>query len=335
MNWSKTHRKWPNINMHGDKVIIVADATYIYFNKSMNFDLQRITYNDQKKRNFIKPMIYVTTNGTFVDIFCLYKATQNDATIMKQILIEHIDTMKTKLQRNDIFMLDRGFRDCVKELQDAGFDVKMPALMQNTANWSNQLTTRQANESRVVTACRFVVEARNGHLKSIWKIFNKTWSTIEIPHLLDDLRIAAALINRFWMKIESNKNDSTEIADKMKEAVNSENAFSELTQKSIFQSKVKLCKQVDAQVVEFPVISLAELRKLELGSYQLSLTRSYIAEHFKKMGNTFELYEYPIDKIEKEIQHLLKKEHSIRNVRIYLTKMFSRFRNDKYHMVLC
>lgn len=32
-----------------DKAIIVADATYIYYNKSGNFKLQRITYNDQKK----------------------------------------------------------------------------------------------------------------------------------------------------------------------------------------------------------------------------------------------------------------------------------------------
>lgn len=52
-----------------NKVILVADATYIYFNKSQNYSLQRDTYSDQKKRNFIKPMVLVTTNGLIVDIY--------------------------------------------------------------------------------------------------------------------------------------------------------------------------------------------------------------------------------------------------------------------------
>ena len=37
----------------------------------------------------------------------------------------------------------------------------------------NQLTTTQANRSRLVTKCRFVVEAVNGQLKQRFGLFNQ------------------------------------------------------------------------------------------------------------------------------------------------------------------
>lgn len=64
-----------------EKVILVADGTYIFCQKSKNYELQRLTYSDQKKRNFVKPMVILTTNGTFVDILGPYQASKNDASI--------------------------------------------------------------------------------------------------------------------------------------------------------------------------------------------------------------------------------------------------------------
>lgn len=49
-----------------DKVVLICDGTYIYVNKSRNYEFQKLTYTDQKKRNFVKVMMYVTANGTIV-----------------------------------------------------------------------------------------------------------------------------------------------------------------------------------------------------------------------------------------------------------------------------
>lgn len=314
----------------GNKVVIVADGTYIYVNKSGNFDMQRKTYNDQKKRNFVKPMVFTATNGKIIEIFGIFEAIINDAKIMK--LIMNDESMRNKLKENDMFILDRGFRDCVKDLEREGFIVKMPALVQKSEARNGQLTTQQGNESRLVTACRFVVESRNGHLKSIFKIFSRTWSTKEIPHLMNDIRIAAALINAYRMTIESNKEDATEIAREMKERVSLKNKFATIVNSKRFQSLVKHSKLIDPNLVEFPIISLERMKKISLGSYQLKMTRSYLAEHMRKSNNELELYEYPIEKIQQTFDFFIEKGNKV-NLKIYFTKMYSRFQSKKYHMV--
>lgn len=74
------------------------------------------------------------------------------------------------------------------------------------------LTNKQANDSRIVTKLRWVVEARNGHLKKIWPFFAKQWTTHELIHLDEDIRIAAALINIFFKLLIPDKADGEEIA---------------------------------------------------------------------------------------------------------------------------
>lgn len=71
-----------------DTLISVADGTYIYCNKSGNFDFQRKTYSKQKLRNFIKSMVVVTTDG-YVDVLGPFEATENDAKIMIKIVNAH------------------------------------------------------------------------------------------------------------------------------------------------------------------------------------------------------------------------------------------------------
>lgn len=46
-----------------DKVVLICDGTYIYINKSRNYEFQKSTYTDQKKRHFVKVIMCVTSNG--------------------------------------------------------------------------------------------------------------------------------------------------------------------------------------------------------------------------------------------------------------------------------
>lgn len=50
-----------------------------------------------------------------------------------------------KTNRNDIFLLDRGFRVCGDFLREKGFTVKMPEFIQKTDS-SGQLSTDKANK---------------------------------------------------------------------------------------------------------------------------------------------------------------------------------------------
>lgn len=143
----------------GNHVILIADASYIFYEKSDNHDtaikIQRDTYSDQKKRNFVKPMNIVTSNGFFVDTFGPFKAKTNDAAILRYVF-DRFGPFP-QLETNDIFLLDRGFRDCEDFLKSKGFIVKMPEFIEKKDKTS-QLSTPKANTSRLVTACRFVIE---------------------------------------------------------------------------------------------------------------------------------------------------------------------------------
>lgn len=101
-------------------------------------------------------------------------------------------------------MLDRGFRDCEEYFVNKGFDIKMPSLVQKSEK-NGQLSTKDANETRLITANRFAVETRNGHLKTIFEVFNMVWGSLSIPNLMADVDICTALMNRYHKTFEPNK----------------------------------------------------------------------------------------------------------------------------------
>jgi hypothetical protein len=47
-----------------DQVVLVADGTYIYCQKSSNNELQRRTYSNHKHRHLVKPMVLTTSVST-------------------------------------------------------------------------------------------------------------------------------------------------------------------------------------------------------------------------------------------------------------------------------
>lgn len=76
---------------------------------------------------------------------------------------------------NDILVVDRGYRNTIPLLERIGIDHKMPALL---ARGEKQLSTEQSNESRLVTKTRWIVESKNGHIKTMFKFFQDTIPTV-------------------------------------------------------------------------------------------------------------------------------------------------------------
>lgn len=56
--------------------------------------------------------------------------------------------LRTWIKENDVFVVDRGFRDAGEVLEDIGIKMEMPLFMQKGAK---QLSTRDSYISRAVT----------------------------------------------------------------------------------------------------------------------------------------------------------------------------------------
>lgn len=63
--------------------ITICDATYIYVQSSSNYLFQKQTYSLHKYINLVKPFMIVCCNGHILDCLGPYKATTNDAIIMR------------------------------------------------------------------------------------------------------------------------------------------------------------------------------------------------------------------------------------------------------------
>lgn len=267
-------------NPDGDKVVLVCDGTYIFINKSRNYKMQRESYTDQKKRNFVKIMMVVTTNGFIVYALGPFKAGQNDAKILEEL--DQTTNTFDMLQTGDILLLDRGFRDCVDHFRAKGLNVRMPALLQRSSQ-NAQLSTADANKTRLITALRFIVEARNGHMKTVYKIFNMVWNSIALRHLLADFQICASMLNVYHGDIESNSPFADEMAALMISRMNTDNEVFKITSKKQIQQRLKSFAEFE-NFDTLPFLRSEHLIRVSLGKYQIKQAHSYCSQHIKRVA---------------------------------------------------
>jgi len=193
-----------------DVAILVIDGTYIYIEKSDNYSFQRRTYSMHKHRPLVKPMILVSTTGYILEVLGPYYADgkNNDATILNSVLSSESSRLRNWLTSDDILVVDRGFRDSIDLIEDLGLIAKMPHFLQN----KHQHTTEEANESRLITSVRWIVEAVNGLIKR-WKALGQVMPNSQIPLIGDFVRIVCAICNAFRPP-RVKKNDEQEIVAK-------------------------------------------------------------------------------------------------------------------------
>ena len=125
--------------MINDQLALVADGTYLYCEKSANNKVQRLLYSGSKKRPHIKPFIVCTTTRYIIYAFGPYPVVDNDAKILTNIL-ETSSEFRNLLMPGDLIILDRGFRDCIKNLnREYSITCHMPTCSHD------QLTCYEAN----------------------------------------------------------------------------------------------------------------------------------------------------------------------------------------------
>lgn len=136
----------------GRQAILVLDGTYIYIKKSGNFRFQRQSFSFHKGRPLVKPMVIVSTTGYFISVLGPYFATNNDASILNHIMKSNVEDIRTWVAEDDIFVVDRGFRDSLVYLEELGIKAEIPSFMEKG---EKQMTTDAANMSRLVTKVIF------------------------------------------------------------------------------------------------------------------------------------------------------------------------------------
>lgn len=271
-------------NIH-DNLILIYDGTYARHQKSTNNEYQRKSFSGQKKVPLCKPFTICTTDGYIVDMLGPYLANENDANILKDI-IENSNDLCRILERNDVFVLDRGFRDVKKDLEEKHFKVLMPALKGKR----KQLSTEESNQSRFVTKIRWAVEAVHGIIKQKYRLLDHKIDNKLIPKIGIYFRIASFLQNTYGKRLESDSTTSDEILQRMQFQKNIQNTLAtEAEEKGWIRRKIPFKAITSDEILDFPEMTERDLMIFFTGSYQLSQAVSYLAEMIDTDGKlTFE-----------------------------------------------
>lgn len=188
------HNELYNPTPTDPKAIVIVDATYSYIHKSRNFQTLRQSFSQHKSKHLIKPMVIVAPNGYILHIQGPYFSDHwnNDASIIMDIFNKNQDNIAQFFEPGDIFLIDRGFRDSIDFLQNRGYVCKMPPFLKNGQKHFN---TTEANEARLITKSRCIVESRNGHFQTIFHFFRHVVPFAHILNLQDYYLIAGAIIS--------------------------------------------------------------------------------------------------------------------------------------------
>lgn len=225
----------------------------------------------------------VTCNGHIIDAFGPYAATQSDADIMKHLFQNENSPLRSYFEQNDIFILDRGFRDAIGLLSSLGYSIHKP---EGLDAGERQLSTIKANKSRLVTLCRWVVEVVNGRFKRDFKIFREKYFNVASKNLMNDFKVAAALLNCFHPVITDHP-DAQSILNRALERFHTPNRLSDhIIEQNVNRRRANFVS-IDGQLPQlnvFPVMEMRDLILFSLGTYQIKQARSYYGEHIRENG---------------------------------------------------
>lgn len=303
------------------KAIVYIDCTYLDIEKSMCFKALRQSFCVHKKKHLVKPSMIVGSDGYILDIQGPYfsNAANNDAKILLNEFYRDVDGMNGWFDRQDIFILDRGYRDAIPHLQRMGVHTIMPPLLEN----GPQFQTAEANQARLITKTRWIVEARNGHLKSMFKFFSNVISTSHVSNLNDFLRIAGAIINRYHGPILMADADE-QMAEQMLNQAQERNLIHErVDNENLKNRRANWVPLTNAHIPLFPHLTLQYLKELTFGTYQLHLSPSYVQDSLLRN----------IEDMNEEDEQMIELDLNTNGPGFFRTRIYSRFSNAKTHQV--
>lgn len=169
-------------------------------------------------------------------------------------------SLREWLDESAILNVNRGYRDVLPLLDRLGIDHRMPALL---SRGERQLTTFEANDSRLITETQWIIEARNGHIRSIFKFFKDVISVVDAVHLRDFYLIAGATINKYRETIQM-LGATAETARRILQAARKDNELKLRVEAEKLGRRPAQWNRLNAnQVLDFPRLALNYSRTSE------------------------------------------------------------------------
>lgn len=242
------------------------------------------TYSLHKYRNLVKPFLVVCCDGYIIDVLGPYAATKSDADILKDEFYDSSKPMRQYFRECDVMILDRGFRDSISLLQSLNYSVHYPLSIEPG---EYQLSTANANESRKVTLCRWVVEVVNGRFKRDFKLLRQEYFNRASNHLMQDFKVAAALINKSHPVLE-HREDARVIISIIQERMFTSNLLADFVERNNLNRRRAQFESITVNneiLLDFPQMDLNDMILIPLGVYQIKQARSYYGEHVRHDGS--------------------------------------------------
>ncbi len=203
------------------------------------------------------------------------------------------DNLSTICEDGDVQIVDRGFRDVAAEFEEMGYDVKMPGFLDKN---SKQFTSEEANETRLVTKCRWVVESFHARFKK-WRLFSERIDQSFILNIAALTRTLAACINKYRTVLyDANSPEHKAIAQSMLEARQRRSEIGRLISSNQLSMRKKWIILIDIDTdFKFPRLSLDFLRQYTCGTYQIKQSKAYAKAHLYENDEEFALELSPSD----------------------------------------
>ena len=121
----------------------------------------------------------------------------------------------------------------------------------------------------------------NGQLKNRFRANDKTHFNVTLSHTMDDLRISAALLNKFFTEYSSDRNNETIIVNNMMSRLHTPNRLESVFLEHHIDKKRKTWRKMDSKSVkDFPRLDLQTIiNTITFGEYQVKQGLSYIHEN--------------------------------------------------------
>ena len=213
----------------------MVDLAYIYTEKSGKHSFQRRSYSVHNGKPLLKPMMLVATDGYILTVLCPYlvDGENSDAINTGHMLNFNVEDITDWFEGDVVIVIGHGFRDPVDILKDFGINNQIPHFLNKS---QKQQTAEEANESRLVTKVRWLVESANGRIKK-WKALSNTMLNSQILYVRDYVRILCSLCNALRPPLVTDTYSDKVIARRMVALAKSPNKVQDKVMKSGLDKK--------------------------------------------------------------------------------------------------
>lgn len=233
-----------------------------------------VSRTQAKKCHLAKPFTLCMADGFVVDVLEPFEANLNDAQILKKLLAENQD-FRNLLQANDVFVLDRGLRDVIQDLEEEGFKVLTPSLKGQRM----QLTTDESNHSRSHgNPLGSAVEAVHGVVGQKCKLLHNQFDNKALPNAKSFCKIGCYLYNCFGKRFHSDVEMTDEIFDRISHAEAQNTLAEEAAAENWNRRRTRFQDLTSVDFEDFPEMTEKDLKIFCTGGYKLKQAVSYLEE---------------------------------------------------------